>query len=71
MDDQQPYNSGRNATVLALAHQRLDELAARAADDHTWGWVRVGIRYRDGLAKQVERHSEGTDGVDENSNNVD
>lgn len=60
-----------NAAVLALAHKRLDELAVRAVEDHAWGWVRVAIRYRDGQAKQVERQIEGTDAIDENSNNVD
>ena len=67
-----PHNDGnQNAAVLELAHRRLDELAANATEDHVWGWVRIGVRFRDGQAKQVALQIEGTDVLEENSDNVD
>lgn len=69
MSELATYNNSDN---LVLAHKRLDELDAKAVNDRMWGWVRIGIRYRDGKRQQVSREYEGIDApLDENSDNVD
>jgi len=51
-----------NKAMIALAHQRLDELCRHAEKDRLHGTVQLIVTFRDGRAVNISRRIDGREG---------